>query len=85
MSTSGAREVVEKPEKLDEDGPGDGFGEHVHAPRCTCLRMLCVCGGYVSVVLSVDPFASMGGLWAAWALLTVTPGPVETEARDGAS
>ena len=37
----------------------------------------------MSVVLSVDPFASMGGLWAAWALLTVTPGPVEPEARNG--
>ena len=30
-----------------------------------CVCYLCVCGGYVSVVLSVDPFASMGGLWGS--------------------
>ena len=29
MSTSGARKFVEKPEELEEDGPGDGFVEQV--------------------------------------------------------
>ena len=33
MSTSGARKFVEKPEELEEDGPGDGFGEQVGQHR----------------------------------------------------
>ena len=31
----------------------------------------------------LDPLASMGWLWVAWALLAVAPAPIEPEARYG--
>ena len=60
----------------------------LHVDRCT----LCVCvsstpSGTLRVCflsLSVDPRTSMGGFWAAWALLVaVAPGPFKPEARYG--
>ena len=35
------------------------------------------------LVSKLDPLASMGWFWAAWALLAVAPGPFEPEARYG--
>ena len=35
------------------------------------------------LVSKLDPLASMGWLWVAWALLAVAPAPIEPEARYG--
>ena len=64
---------------------------HTHSTRRQ-MYIVCVC---VSSTLRVpfrypsgsllrsklDPLASMGWLWVAWALLAVAPAPIEPEAR----
>ena len=66
---------------------------HTHSTRRQ-MYIVCVC---VSSTLRVpfrypsgsllrsklDPLASMGWLWVAWALLAVAPAPIEPEARYG--
>ena len=43
-----------------------------------------MCVWWVRVRCSkLDPLASMGWLWVAWALLAVAPAPIEPEARYG--
>ena len=65
---------------------------HTHSTRRE-MYIVCVC---VSSTLRVpfrypsgsllhsklDPLASMGWLWVAWALLAVAPDPLEPEARN---
>ena len=65
---------------------------HTHSTRRQ-MYIVCVC---VSSTLRVpfrypsgsllrsklDPLASMGWLWVAWALLAVAPAPLEPEARN---